>query len=155
MSRLAVAHFLERWPAGTEFPAGRLPLHLTLAGNFTVDADADAILTTIAGLGLAPTTARVGKTELFGRSGNVQVRVIERVGALRDIHSAIVNSLTGMGATFDTPGFNLDGFRPHITEVPGQTIPETVTVDSVTVIDLRPEGNRNLRRILGTAVLSS
>jgi 2'-5' RNA ligase len=154
MRRLAVCSFLELQPEDATFRASEIPLHVTIVGTFAFDSGTDAV---VAAMGSVthrlPVTARAGGDDLFGPNRDVPVTVVTDFGGIRDLHNALFDELRPLGCELEEPLFARHGFRPHITWVPGSQVEpgQVITLDSLSLIDLRPDGDPALRRVVGTA----
>jgi 2'-5' RNA ligase len=94
-------------------------------------------------------------TAYFGMKKHTRVTLLSRSEQLMSLHNDIVALLTQSGATFNTPQYNEEGFRPHVTLRPQARLQmgDTVHLSALTVIDLFPEGNPNRRKVLKTISL--
>jgi len=96
----------------------RWPAHVTIAGNFYVDADAAPMIPSA----LASTTREfpafefpLGPEALFGRSENIPVLLAEHP-AFRALHATLateLSALSGFGPV--DPEYWGEGYQPHVT----------------------------------------
>ena len=158
MSRLVVVLPLQPLAVGDGFSLSDWPLHVTVAPTFVVTVDLSAVAGVISpelrrqpGLGV-----RVGHDEGFGRSGKIPVSVLEPAPALADLHSRLVAALTELGAVFDDPEFVGAGYRAHITMTPAaRSQPgDELTLTQAAIVDMEPEGDRRLRRVVWALALN-
>jgi hypothetical protein len=84
--------------------------------------------------------------------GTTPVVLLDRTAPLVALHTAIVNLLEENGATFNTPEFTKDGFLPHSTIQKSGRLHtgDTVVIDSVSLVDMFPDGDWKQRRVLAT-----
>jgi hypothetical protein len=114
--RLAVCSFVERPAVGTSYEAGKLPLHVTVLGNFTLEADHEVIGSIVRHAErMLPIDIQAASDERFGPDGEFRVTVAQPSAALNVLHHELLASAQRVGAIFDNPDFNGDGFRAHLT----------------------------------------
>jgi hypothetical protein len=68
----------------------------------------------------------------------------------------LVAVLTDIGAVFDDPEFIGDGYRAHVTKTrAAQSAPgEVLTLTQVAIVDMEPEGDGRLRRVVWAVSLT-
>ena len=150
---LGVCSFLERPADGTEFASGALPLHVTVLGNFRIDSQWATILDLVRDAAARlPIESHVGGDERFGPHGEWRVTVMEPIAALNELHDGLVAAVTSRGAVLDDPHFAGDGYRAHVTWPGGirPALDSLLTLESLSVIDLEPDGDAHLRRVVAT-----
>jgi hypothetical protein len=155
MRRLAVCSFLEPQDDGAVFGASEIPLHVTIIGTFALDGGTDPVVAAMESVThRLPVSARAGGDDLFGPNRDVPVTVVTDFGGIRDLHNALFDELRPLGCELDEPLFARHGFRAHITWVPGSQVEpgQIIRLDSLSLIDLRPEGDPSLRRVVATSV---
>jgi 2'-5' RNA ligase len=153
--RLAVCSFFERPADGAVFGAHAIPLHVTLMGNFGFNGAADAVVPAMSAMaGSLPITVTVGADAQFGPRGDVPVSIVVESNALRELHDGIYTRLRRLPISAEEPQYTGDGFRPHITRVAGSQVRsgQSIRLDSLSLVDLRPNGVPDLRRVLATVV---
>ena len=151
--RLAVCSFLE--PADTTvFASAALPLHVTVLGNFILDADFDEFASIVtAAARMLPITVHLGTDEVFGANGEYQVTVTEPSVSLTELHNELLDRARRVGAVLDNPEYGGDGYRAHVTW-PGNVRPAlaaVLTLASLSIVELEPDGDTQLRRVMATA----
>lgn len=155
--RYVLVTFLEDFRDGDEFLALSWPLHLTIVPNFSIGWDEAAIQERIraALVHQSPVAVRAGQEELFGPRKTVPVTVLEPVPDLMSMHNGLLELLTKAGASFDHPEHVQRGYRPHVTVTSRRRLHpgDRTTVDSISIVDLQPRGNTELRTVLYTVGL--
>jgi len=152
VSRLVVVLPLQPLTVGVGFSLSDWPLHVTVLPTFVVAVDLGAVVAAIAPV-LAPQPAlreRVGYDEGFGRSGKIPVSVLVPSRALSDLHARLVAALADIGAVFDDPEFIGKGYRAHVTKTRvAESFPgDVLTLSQAAIVDMEPEGNGRLRRVV-------
>lgn len=164
MRNLILVAFVEPVSDGLVFPRTDWPLHITLL-RFDVESPAGA--SAPAGLAgdvadLLPARAgpparaalgamlTVGPDAGFGRLGSVPVSLVEPDPRLEALHRDLFDAVTALGGKVATPSFVLDHYRPHISHHDGRRLRpgDAVVLDQIALVDMAPEGNHALRRIL-------
>jgi len=115
--RFTVSALFSALPVGTSFLRKNWPAHVTLAGNFSVDAPVDEIALAVrrAGVLTEPVDIRFNGTEWFGPDHDRQVQLVlpERVST---VHERLADELEQLpGFIADEPDFWREGYRPHLT----------------------------------------
>lgn len=156
--KYTIAHLIDALPDGYEYAIGDWPLHVTLADIFTIESSADYLLRD---LRRQLATAHTCQSDVtgdawFGKDKNIHVKLLQQTSALQQLHETILSILSRHGAVFNNQQHIREGFTPHSTVHKNEylTHGETVTFDSVTLIDLFPEQNPHRRRVLGTVYFS-
>jgi hypothetical protein len=167
MRNLILVAFVEPVSVGLVFPRTDWPLHITLlrfdvesraspsapAGATGLAGDVADLLAARAGpparaaLGAVLT---VGPDAGFGRLGSVPVSLVEPDPRLQALHRDLFDAVTALGGKVATPNFVLDHYRPHISHHDGRRLRpgDAVVLDQIALVDMAPEGNHALRRIL-------
>jgi len=170
MRNLILVIFIESVTEGLVFPRDDWPLHITLV-KFDVDVgsgDDDGVKTDddggqasglaerIAGLIDLPVRAALG-TRLtigadagFGRLESVPVSLVEPSQPLQDLHESLMGTVTELPGRVPTAHYTLDNYRPHVSHHRDKrTRPgDVVVLDRVALVDMAPDGNHSVRRIL-------
>lgn len=157
VARLVVVLPLQPLAAGDGFSLREWPLHITVAPTFVVHQDCNAVISTISPVLRSQTRLLVlaGPDQGFGRSQAIPVTVVDPSPELTNLHHRLLIALTAVGAVFDDPDFTGAGYRAHVTKTrlahvhPG----DHLTLDQVAVVDMAPEGDRRLRRVVWTSPL--
>jgi len=144
-------HFTSPVQAGTSFRMSDWPVHVTLADVFAVDRHGVALDQKVADLlaDMQPVETTTYRDDVLGTT---PVVLLDKTTSLVMLHMAIVTLLEQNGAIFNTPEFTKDGFLPHSTiQKSGRlNIGDIVTIDSVSLVDMFPGGDRKQRHILAT-----
>lgn len=171
MRNLIAVAFVEPVTEGLEFPRDDWPLHITVlkfdvAGPATTPATAqdaaaatgpgDVLVDQICALTEAPVAAALGTTVTvggeagFGRAGTIPVSLIEPSEPLQKLHEALVRMVEGMHGRIPTPGYALEGYRPHVSHHGGRALREgdALVLDQIALVDMAPDGGHSTRRIL-------
>jgi 2'-5' RNA ligase len=157
--KYTLAYVIDALPVGYGFSMQEWPLHVTLADVFAVSCQPDELLERLGETlkRCRPMHARVTGEDWFGEKGDVHVMLLDK-GGLQILHEAIVDTLNGCGVVFNNPQFIMDGFKPHSTvksEAVSLRIGDDVFVDSISLIDMFPEGDPFRRKIIGSIRLDS
>ncbi|MBT2535966.1 2'-5' RNA ligase family protein [Arthrobacter sp. ISL-69] len=167
MRNLILVAFIEPVTDGLVFPRDGWPLHITLV-RFDVDAksgdgvktddggQASGLTERIAGLIDLPvraalgTALTIGDDAGFGRLGSVPVSLVEPSQPLQDLHESLMGTVAGLPGRVPTPHYTLDNYRPHVSHHRDKrTLPgDVVVLDRVALVDMAPDGNHSVRRIL-------
>jgi 2'-5' RNA ligase superfamily len=155
--RLVIVLPLQPLTAGDGFTLREWPLHVTVAPTFVVDVDIETVLVAISPLLISQPRLRLraGPDEGFGRSQSIPVTVVDPSPELNDLHARLKAALTAVGAVFDDPNFVGAGYRAHVTKTRlAHTHPgDVLKLDQAAVVDMAPEGDRRLRRVVWTIPL--
>lgn len=156
--KYAIISLMEPIKEGTEFPAAHFPLHITLIGVFAIAYDGKTMAEMMQDLvkQQLPVTVQVQQPAMFGPHQDVEVMTIEKSTELVDLHYKLYNLLVKSGAVFNDPQFQAEGFKPHSTVQKDKRLQtgQSVTIDSLSIIDLFPAGNGQRRKILKTLKLN-
>lgn len=149
MGSYVLVVFVSRIPAGTVFARARWPLHATLV-RFDAAEPAARIRQRIgpALTARAAFAATVGGDAAFGRDGSVPVSLLDADSGLAALHVAVLDAL---GDAVHLPGgrHTKAGYRPHVSHTVGRLHPsDTLAVDHVALVDMRPDGDPRWRRVV-------
>jgi hypothetical protein len=168
MRNLILVAFIEPVADGLVFPRDDWPLHITLV-KFDVDANSSADVKSDAGGGpgvsLADriaelidqparaalgTALTIGADAGFGRLESIPVSLVEPSGPLQALHEALMGAVAELQGRVPTPLYTMEKYRPHVSHHgdkrarPG----DAVVLDRVALVDMAPDGNHTVRRIL-------
>jgi hypothetical protein len=119
-----VAALADSLEVGSSFQRTTWPAHVTLASNFLVNETDDRVASAVseACADYGPLSVRFGTRALFGRDRDVDVQIVEsaQILALHERLSDLLEAMRGFAAT--EPDYWRDGYRPHMTHVPGLSI---------------------------------
>jgi hypothetical protein len=167
MRNLILVAFVEPVTEGLVFPRDNWPLHITLV-RFDVDVKHDegtkhdgggqdaSLANRIAGMidpsvrAALSTRLTIGDDAGFGRLESVPVSLVEPSPALQELHVSLVGTVTGLPGRVPTPNHTLDNYRPHVSHHGDKRIRpgDVVVLDRVALVDMAPDGNHSVRRIL-------
>ncbi|MDX2776609.1 2'-5' RNA ligase family protein [Streptomyces caniscabiei] len=153
--KYALVHFIPSVSPGTTFPMSQWLLHVTLADVFAIDRRATDIDKKLAALCMSahPTeTAAIADSIL----GTAHVVLLKKTPPLLQLHTDIISLLEKNGAVFNHPHYTRDGFIPHSTiQTSGRlSIGETIAIDTISLVDMFPDGDWEQRRVLATFPMS-
>lgn len=152
--KYVLAHTFKDLPDGYEYSMADWPLHVTLADVFSIEGGYMDLIRELRErfTGTRPIKAKVIGDEWFGHDKDVHVRLIDKTVALRELHEKILDALSIHSAVFNHPEYTKEGFRPHSTLQKSEQLEsdDYVDIDSITLIDMYPDGNPYRRRVLGT-----
>lgn len=156
--KYVLVHTIKDLPNGYEYVMEDWPLHVTLADVFSIKGTPDDLLHELEHQlsTLTPVTSTVVGETWFGENQNVHVMLLEKTDALQQLHEEILSILDHFNVQFNDPQYTRGGFRPHSTVQKNEALAlgDTVTFDSITLIDLFPDEKPYRRRILGTVYFS-
>ncbi|TLM75418.1 2'-5' RNA ligase family protein [Pseudarthrobacter sp. NamB4] len=156
MRNLIFVAFVEPVAECGVFPRTEWPLHVTLV-RFDVDSPAGADpAERVAGLAEPPALAALG-TQLsvgedagFGRNGSVPVSLVHPQPNLQTLHEQLVTAVEGLRGKVLTPAHTRSGYRPHVSHHGDKRLNpgDAVVLDRIALVDMAPDGDRTVRRIL-------
>ncbi|MDQ0076663.1 2'-5' RNA ligase family protein [Arthrobacter oryzae] len=168
MRNLILVAFIESVAEGLVFPRDDWPLHITLV-RFDVDVKHDdgikpddgggqdaGLADRIAGLidrsirAALGTRLTIGDDAGFGRLESVPVNLVEPSPALQELHESLMETVAGLPGRVPSPHYTMDSYRPHVSHHGDKhTRPgDVVVLDRVALVDMAPDGNHSVRRIL-------
>lgn len=157
--KYVIVHLIDNLPVGHEFSMSDWPLHITLADVFAIDGSPTDLLIDLETefSSHSPIQSSVVGDEWFGEDKSVHVKLIKKTEELQQLHETILSILSNYKVRFNNPEYAHAGFKPHSTvQKNGQLdLGDTVTLDSLTLIDMFPDNNPSLRRVLGTVHFSN
>lgn len=153
----AIISLLEDADEGYEFDVSDTPLHITLAGVFAIEKNGRQITQDLEKLLKSenPIEVKAEKKALFGPDKDVAVMTVKKEADLMKLYSKIHNWLLDSGAKYNSPEYQGEGYLPHSTFQKSGALKEGEmrTLDSVSLIDLFPNGDGHRRRITKTLKL--
>lgn len=154
----AIISLLEDVDEGTEFYYTDFPLHLTLAGVFASDRNGQQLTEGLKGLlsTRSPFEIEANEKDMFGPEKNIAVIRIVKTPELMDLYQHIYTWLNGLGAIYNSPEYQGDGYLPHSTfqKTSYLKVGEKRVLSSVSLIDLFPNNDGYRRKIYKTIKLS-
>ncbi|MBT2565008.1 2'-5' RNA ligase family protein [Arthrobacter sp. ISL-85] len=156
MRNLIFVAFLEPVADGQVFLRTEWPLHITLVRFDAGRQDSADVTERIAGLADAPAAAAlgaaltVGEDAAFGRNGSVPVNLIQPQPDLQALHGQLVAAVDALGGRILTPAHTLAGYRPHVSHHGDKRLHpgDAVVLDRVALVDMAPDGDHTIRRVL-------
>jgi hypothetical protein len=153
MRNLIMVAFSEPVAEGQEFRRTDWPLHITLV-RFDVGNDGDTAR--FAGLAEMPakqalgTVLAVGGDDRFGRQGSVPVSLVEADPALQALHDSLVQAVEQVSGRVASPHHTRRNFRPHVSHHGDKRLNQgdAVVLGQIALVDMAPDGNHTIRRIL-------
>lgn len=156
MLRFAVVAFLDEVALEAEFDVDALPLHLTLLGAASTDADLDQVVSAVEAA-YAPggvIEAVGGDDDLVGADEREATIVVDD-GRLTDAHLELVVALRDLGVRVDDPTLVGRRYRPFVAvaDDPDDRASridrgERLELRAVAVLDLAPDGDRSRVRVV-------
>jgi 2'-5' RNA ligase len=144
---------------GSEFSPSDFPLHMTLAGVFAIEFDGATLSEKLSALlaHQAPFEVTAGTEDFFGPNKDIAVMTLQRTPELMALYNTIHNELITLNAIFNTPQYEDEGYIPHSTKQKHAIVTngESVLIDSVSIIDLFPNGDGHRRKIFKTIQFAS
>jgi 2'-5' RNA ligase len=154
--KYVVVHFIDLQSVPFNFPMSEWPLHVTLLANFQTDR-IDEAKTQLAELAAEskPFEIRVDGEASFGPQQSVAVSLIHPDDNIKSLHNKLLELANGLGAVFDEPIYNGDGYRPHATIQQKDRLrdQQTVTLNSFTLVDMFPDQDIQRRQVIKTYTL--
>jgi len=164
MQNLILVAFVEPVTDGHVFPREDWPLHITLV-RFDVKPDlasdgddgGDAELTDrIARLIERPVQAAlgarltIGADAGFGRLGSTPVSLVEPDRTLQELHESLMKAVAELHGRVPTPQHTLANYRPHVSHRGDKRVKpgDAVVLDRIALVDMAPDGNHSVRRVL-------
>lgn len=160
MQKYCLVYLIEKLNEGDEFTAiNYWPLHITLVSNFILDIEKVNLINKLSDLVSAITPVQVwaGNDEYFGKDKKIQVTVLDMTKELLSLHKQVIALLENVGAVFDEPQYNNDGYRAHATVQKTLRLNkgDTITIDKITLVDMLPGQDITKRKILKTLKFKS
>lgn len=144
MLRFAVVAFLDEVVLDADFAADALPLHVSLFGAASSEADPDQIVAAVeaAYASYGPFEATGGDDETLGAE-QVEVTLLDDADELVEAHLTLVLLLRELGVRVDDPSVIAGAYRPHVPLTPHERIDrgERLELRAIAVLDLAPEGD--------------
>jgi len=155
----AVIAPLEKVTDGDIFYYTDFPLHITLAGVFAVDLEGAELAQALADSLRDQHAIRVTshQKDWFGPNKDVGVMKIIMSQNLMNLYNTIHNGLLSLGAVFNEPQYEGEGYLAHATDQKSAVLKpqEHVVIDSIALVDLFPNNDGYQRKIFKTITLSS
>lgn len=129
------------------------PLHITFADVFAIDRHSVGIDEKIEKT-LRSQKQAVIEPKQRAKLGDTEVILVEKTDEVLRLHMLMINLLEQNGAVFNTPAFTKNGFLPHCTIQKSGTLQDRSKITELSLVDMFPDNNWKLRRVLATFKLS-
>lgn len=153
--KYCLVHFIRSPQNGAEFHMANWPLHITLADVFAIDLEQSGVVIKLETLcnGL-PSIVVTAESE--SALGETPVVLFSESHDLLQLHTEVVSLLEANSAIFNNPGFTKSGFIGHSTIQSKHrlSVGENITIDSLSLIDMFPNGDWRQRKVLATFQLA-
>jgi hypothetical protein len=154
--KYCLVSFIQPINSGAEFNMTDWPLHVTLVDVFAIDRESTNIESELAELlSNQPSVDTFASKESI--LGTAEVVLLEKTGELINLHTNLIDLLEKNGAIFNSPEFTREGFLPHSTiQKTGKIhVGDKVAINTITFVDMFPNGDWRQRRILNIFKLQS
>ncbi len=123
------------------------PLHTTLAAVFSVSTDEKTLIKELHSLQLPKKNTFSGGESI--KWGRLTVNLLRDTGELQNLHESIAQNLSKYDFEFLEPQYAYENNKPHVTAQKTGRVKtgEKVTIKSIALIDMFPDGNHSMRRI--------
>lgn len=143
---------------GSEFYIADNPLHVTLAGVFTINHDGDWLVSELCKIlsGQKPFSITADEKAMFGPNKDIPVIKIVKTPEIIRLHNKLYKWLIDAGAVFDEPNYQGGNYIPHCTVQNSISLKtgETRKISTVSFIDMLPGGKADYRKVLKTIELT-
>jgi hypothetical protein len=157
--KYTIIQLLEDVPEGIQFEWTNWPLHSTLVDVFAIDWDAPTLIKKLEELLADHAQARsvAEEDELFGPEKQTRVVLLQKTSDLVKLHLDLVAMLEEGRLKPNDPQFIREGFLPHSTVQKHARLNkgDQVTFDTLSLIDMFPDGDPSQRKILKTVTLGT
>ncbi|HVX58512.1 MAG TPA: 2'-5' RNA ligase family protein [Candidatus Saccharimonadales bacterium] len=152
MHKATIVNFIDQVEEGSEFTASSWPLHITLADDFKVDLNkADLLSDLVRFVNLQqPFDVIAAGDGFLGKHSEIAVTFIDTSMHLIRLHRELINFLKSEGAEFYNPHYTIGGYKPHVTIQRLDRVwkSDVIKINNLTLVDMSPSGNQELRRVL-------
>lgn len=154
----AIILIFDKYQEGTIFNYDEFPLHVTIAGVFEIDYDGDWLASELNKVIGAKKQFEItaDKIAMFGPKQDIAVMKIIKSPELMELYNNVYNFLIASGAVYNEPEYQGGGYIPHSTFQKSGNLKkgQTVTIKSVSIIDLFPNNDGYKRKIHKTIDLN-
>ena len=136
---------------GQSFRSEEWPIHITIADTFAISCIDDYLLNEFQVMNKKSAIKVVANYETyFGENKDVRVMIFKNSEALLQCHHEIIQKLEKLGAIFNNPEYNNDGFKAHITQRKSNTIAPGAQLElkTLAVIDMFPDKDPYQRKVM-------
>ena len=153
-NKYVIVHFIEGSKEPHDFSSSEWPLHLTLLGNFNIELTAGQLITELDKFASATAgfEVKVEKEDSFGVNHDISVSLINKDGSITRLHLGLMKLMNKLGATYDSPDFVGEGYRPHVTIQLASRVNagQAFLVDDLTLVDMAPDDDNKKRKVIKT-----
>ena len=147
----SIVAFLEPIKEGTAFFYKNWPLHITLSSVFATTRNGEELIAVLENLlknqrSLPLTTTGEAR---WGNESQIHVMLLEKTTELLNLHNTLHHALGLVGAEFNEPQYEGDGYIPHSTVQRNNklVIGEQVVIDNLALIDMFPNADGHQRKV--------
>lgn len=155
----AIISLLEEKEEGHRFNHTDTPLHVTLAGVFAVELSGNLLAESMSDAmrGQPSIEVTAERRALFGPGKDISVTALCISDEVMQLHDRVYSWLGELGVVYNSPEYQGKGFLPHVTDQKSSilNVGDTCLLQSVSLIDLFPDGNGYERRIVSTTKLQA
>ncbi|HSW66452.1 MAG TPA: 2'-5' RNA ligase family protein [Bacillota bacterium] len=156
--KYTIIQLFEDISEGTQFSSDNWPLHSTLVDTFAIGWNVPTMIRNLEKLltNMSAATSIVEGDTFFGPNQTIQVALLRKSDSLLKLHNDIVTILQKGDLKLNDPQFAGTGFVPHSTVQNHARLHEgdQVIFDALTIIDMFPDDNPYLRKVLKTIRIS-
>lgn len=157
MQKYVIVGFLEKAPAGLEFEAVDWPLHVSMAPRFMANLGRIGLMEALEHLAAKTDLLQLTAAEdaMFGPGADIPVTTIVPIPEIQQLHNDVYGLLNSEGATFDEVRYTGESYKPHVTIQKHSRVHtgDSLTIDSISVVDMYPNQDVSRRKILKTFML--
>jgi hypothetical protein len=149
--KYCLVHFITPLDVGSEFSMNDWPLHITLVNVFAVDRKHTGINAQLEKL-LRSQPIIKSKALYDTVLGTTPVVLISKSPPILKLHEKIIDLLKTNKASFNMPEHIKTGYIPHCTIQNTEKLKsgEEVTINTLSLVDMFPENDWQLRKVLAT-----
>jgi len=150
----AIISLLEHAREGSVFVHTDFPLHVTLAGVFSIEKTGQELVDELKQILAKRSSVELEADEkaMFGPNKDIAVMKVKKTAGLMSLYIGIHEWLKNAGVTYNSPEYQGDGYLPHSTFQKTALLKpgEKRLLKSVSLIDLFPNNDGYQRKIFKT-----
>jgi len=155
MSQKYVAvHFFTPQPNGFRFHKAAWPPHVTILPRLTLGTSLETFTAKLkeSVQHIQPFKITITGPEFFGQDQTIPVLIVDPSPDILKTHTGLLKMCVGLRCTYDEPAYNGAGYRPHVSVQKNNTIEvgQTFPLDTITLVDMYPDGDITQRLVLET-----
>lgn len=155
----AIISLLDKVNEQETFLYSDFPLHITFAGVFKIDKPGTWLVKDLTKILEDQKQFKVVSEciDYFGPNKDIPVMKIKKTDVVMDYYRKIHSWLVVHNAIYNSPEYEGSGYIPHSTIQKNNNLKpvEERLLDSISIIDMFPEGNGYMRRIFKTIKLKT